>query len=105
MKKSNQVKLAAAVSASLAAAFTLGTAHAANPFAAQALTHGYMVAEMDKAKDASCGANKTKTKAKTNAKAKAKSASHGADKAQATEASMKQDGMNKAGEGNCGAKK
>ena len=104
MKKSKQATLAAAVSASLAA-FAVGTAHAANPFSVQPLSQGYTVAEMDKAQSASCGAAKAKAKAKTQTKAKA--ASCGANKAKATDASMKQGAMpaKKTTEANCGASK
>ena len=78
MKKPNPVIATAAV---LAASFSLAPSSGAadNPFALRQLDGGYQLAQADKAKDGSCGADKKKS----------------ADK--------KKDG--KCGEGKCGADK
>jgi uncharacterized low-complexity protein len=96
--------LGSAIAASLAAA---PISAAENPFAAQLMNKGYMVAEADKAPDATkaveakCGAKKDAA-----AKAKAKEGKCGGKKKSAKDAAankkMMQEG--KCGEGLCGAK-
>lgn len=55
--KHPQKTLSIALSTALTAA--VGMAHAENsPFAMHALTHGYMVAQADKAKEGKCGEGK-----------------------------------------------
>lgn len=89
MKKSNEAKLViTALSASIAA-FSIGTAQAANPFAATDLGQGYMVAAAHaKEKDGKCGEGKCGEK-------------KGAKDGKAKDGKC---GEGKCGEGKCGAK-
>ena len=98
MKKSNEAKIViTALSASIAA-FSIGTAQAANPFAATDLGQGYMVAAAHaKEKDGKCGEGKCGEKKGAN-DAKAKDGKCGAKKE-----TKAKDG--KCGEGKCGGKK
>ena len=102
MKKSNEAKLViTALSASIAA-FSIGTAQAANPFAATDLGQGYMVAAAHaKEKDGKCGEGKCG--AKKDAKAKDGKCGEGkcGEKKGEKDAKAK-DG--KCGEGKCGKK-
>ena len=100
MKKSNEVKLVVTALSAGIAAFSIGAAQAANPFAATDLGQGYMVAAAHaKEKDGACGADAKAKDAKCGAKkeAKAKDGKCGAKK----EVKAK-DG--KCGEGKCGNK-
>lgn len=99
MKKTHEAKILATVSAGLAA-LAIGSAQAANPFAATDLVQGYTVAQADdKAKDGKCGEGKCGEKKD----AKAKDGKCGEKKdAKAKDGKC---GEGKCGEGKCGAKK
>jgi len=100
---SKKTALTLALGSAIAASMVAQTAAAAdNPFAAQSLTKGYMVAE---AAEAKCGANKAgEAKCGSN---KSTEAQCGAAKKAAEDAAAKQKMMKegKCGEGMCGAKK
>ena len=103
MKKSNEAKLViTALSASIAA-FSIGTAQGANPFAATDLGQGCMVAAAHaKEKDGKCGEGKCGEK-KGAKDAKAKDGKCGEGKCGAKKDEHKaKDG--KCGEGKCGKK-
>jgi uncharacterized low-complexity protein len=94
--------LGTAIAASLAAAPVSATE---NPFAAQSMNKGYMVAEADKAPDAG-KAVEAKCGAKKDAAAKAKEGKCGGKKKSAKDADANKKMMKegKCGEGLCGAK-
>jgi uncharacterized low-complexity protein len=61
MKHTKQTALTLALGSAIAASLTaMPVAAAENPFAAQTLEKGYMVAEMGKAKEGACGGMKAK---------------------------------------------
>ncbi len=103
MKKSNEVKLVVTALSAGIAAFSIGAAQAANPFAATDLGQGYMVAAAHaKEKDGKCGEGKCG--AKEGAKeAKAKDGKCGEGKCGAKKETKAKDG--KCGEGKCGGSK
>jgi uncharacterized low-complexity protein len=96
--KSNAATLTLALTAAIGAA---SIAHAAgNPFALNALSHGYRVAAADKAQDGKCGAKDAKaTDGKTG---EAMGAKVEDGKCGGTKATKAKDG--KCGEGKCGNK-
>jgi uncharacterized low-complexity protein len=70
MKRSKQTALTLALGSAIAASLSAAPVNAAeNPFAAQSMAKGYMVAEADKAAEGKCGAKK-ETEGKCGAKAK-----------------------------------
>jgi len=103
MKKSYEVKLVVTALSAGIAAFSIGTAQAANPFAATDLGQGYMVAAAHaKEKDGKCGEGKCGAK-KDDKNAKAKDGKCGEGKCGAAKKDAKaKDG--KCGEGKCGSK-
>jgi len=113
MKQTKQTALTLALGSAIAASLAAAPVSAAeNPFAAQSMDKGYMVAEADKAKEGKCGGKKDK-EGKCGAKAKegkcggekAKEGKCGGKKNAADEAAnkkMMKEG--KCGEGKCGAK-
>jgi len=103
MKKSYEVKLVVTALSAGIAAFSIGTAQAANPFAATDLAQGYMVAQAHaKEKDGKCGEGKCGAK-KDDKNAKAKDGKCGEGKCGAAKKDAKaKDG--KCGEGKCGSK-
>ncbi len=103
MKKSNEVKLVITALSAGIAAFSIGAAQAANPFAATDLGQGYMVAAAHaKEKDGKCGEGKCGAK-KDKQDAKAKDGKCGEGKCGAAKKDAKaKDG--KCGEGKCGSK-
>ena len=110
MKHTKQTALTLALGSAIAASLAAAPVSAAeNPFAAQSISKGYMVAEEGK-----CGGAKKATEAKCGAKAKegkcggekAKEGKCGGKKSAEDEAAnkkMMKEG--KCGEGKCGAKK
>ena len=103
MKKSNEVKLVITALSAGIAAFSIGAAQAANPFAATDLGQGYMVAAAHaKEKDGKCGEGKCGAK-KGEKDAKAKDGKCGEGKCGAKKETKAKDG--KCGEGKCGGSK
>ena len=103
MKKSNETKLVVTALSASIAAFSIGAAQAANPFAATDLGQGYMVAAAHaKEKDGKCGEGKCGAK-KEKHDAKAKDGKCGEGKCGAKKDAKAKDG--KCGEGKCGQPK
>lgn len=70
MKRNKQAALTLALGSAVAASLAAAPVSAAeNPFAAQAMANGYLVAEADKAPEGKCGGKKAK-EGKCGAKAK-----------------------------------
>ncbi len=94
MKQTKQTALTLALGSAIAASLAAAPVSAAeNPFAAQSMDKGYMVADADKAKEGKCGAKKDK-EGKCGGKKSAED--------EAANKKMMKEG--KCGEGKCGAK-
>jgi uncharacterized low-complexity protein len=110
MKSTKQTALTLALGSAIAASLSVAPVSAAeNPFAAQSMDKGYMVAEADKAAEGKCGGKKA---AEAKCGAKAKEGACGGAKAKGdakkaedgkTTAEKAKDG--KCGEGKCGGTK
>jgi len=104
MKKSNETKLVVTALSASIAAFSLGAAQAANPFAATDLGQGYMVAAAHaKEKDGKCGEGKCGEK-KGAKDAKAKDGKCGEGKCGEKKDAKPKAKDGKCGEGKCGSK-
>lgn len=103
---SKKTVLTLALGSAIAATLAAAPASAANnPFAAESLGKGYMVAEADKAKEGKCGGKAKEGKCGGKKDAKAKEGKCGGDKKAAEGKCGGKAKEGKCGEGKCGGKK